>query len=134
MGAKIYVVKLRQILKAVLALALAAAVIITAAIIISRSSRPTYAPGVYCAGIMLRGSPVNVEVEVSAHRIESVRLTGLSETQQVFYPLFSTSAEEVADKIVAEQSCDIDIDSDHSVTGSLICDAARQALEGAIKN
>ena len=133
MGAKIYVVKLKQIIRIVLSLIVVFAVIAIAAALIKNAARPTYAPGVYTGSIILHNSPVNVEVEVSKHSIESVRLTDLSETQQVFYPLFADTAQEVADRIVAEQSCDIVLDSDYAVTGGIICDAVRQALEDAEK-
>ena len=133
MGAKIYVVKLKQIIYVLVSVLAAAAVVIAAVSLINRGSRPTYSPGVYTSSIILHNSPVNVEVEVSAHRIESVRLLDLSETQQVFYPLFASSAEEIAEKIVAEQSCDIAVDSDYTVTGGIICDAVRQALDRAEK-
>ena len=131
MGAKIYVIKLKQILRVLLVSAIAAAVIIAAVMLIKRSGRPTYAPGVYTVSIILHNAPVSVEVEVSKHRIESVRLTDLSESQQVFYPLFASSADEVAQRIVDEQSCDIETDSDYAVTGGIICDAVRQALKAA---
>ena len=134
MGAKIYVVKLTQIIRAAVSLIIVIGVILGIAGIIKRSSRPTYNPGVYTSRIILHNSPVNVEVEVSAHTIESVRILELSETQQVFYPLFASSADEIAQKIVAEQSCDIALDSDYEVTGGIILDAVRQALDQAKKD
>ena len=131
MGAKIYVVKLSQVIRAVVSLIIVIGVILGIAGIIKRSSRPTYAPGVYTSRIILHNSPVNVEVEVSAHAIESVRVLDLSETQQVFYPLFKTAADDIAERVVAEQSCDITLDSESAVTGGIILDAVRQALDSA---
>ena len=134
MGAKIYVVKLKQIIRAIAAVVIIAAVISGIISAIKNAAKPTYVPGVYTSSIILHNSPVNVEVEVSAHSIESVRVLELSETQQVFYPLFASSADEIAQKIVAEQSCDIALDSDYEVTGGIILDAVRQALDQAKKD
>ncbi len=131
MGAKIYVIKLKQIIRVAVLLILAAAVIFGVISVIKHSSRPTYNPGVYTSRIILHNSPVNIEVEVSAHAIESVRVLELSETQQVFYPLFASTADDIAERVVAEQSCDITLDSESAVTGGIILDAVRQALDSA---
>ena len=134
MGAKIYVVKMKQIIRWAVALILAVLIVIGIVSAIGHAgSRPTYNPGVYTSSIILHNSPVNVEVEVSAHSIESVRVLELSETQQVFYPLFASSAEDIAERVVAEQSCDITLDSEYSVTGGIILDAVSQALDKAKK-
>lgn len=133
MGAKIYVIKLKQIIHIGVSLIIAAAAVFGIIGAIRHAARPTYAPGVYTSSIILHNSPVNVEVEVSAHAIESVRVLELSETQQVFYPLFASSAEEIAQRIVAEQSCDIPLDKEYAVTGGIILDAVRQALDRAQK-
>lgn len=131
MGAKIYVIKLKQIIKVLVSLTVAALILLFAAALIKNGSKPTYKPGIYTSSIILHNAPVSVEVEVSRHSIESVNITDLSETQAVFYPLFSTSAKEIADRIVAEQTCDIPIDSSYSVTGGIITDAVKQALSQA---
>lgn len=133
MGAKIYVIKLKQIICVLVSLAVIAAVAAGGIFALRRGSRPTYSPGVYTACIVLHNSPVNVEVEVSKHSIESVRVLELSETQQVFYPLFTTTASDIAERVVAEQSCDITLDSESAVTGGIILDAVGQALEKAKK-
>ncbi|MBR1736699.1 MAG: hypothetical protein IJ736_06740 [Firmicutes bacterium] len=131
MGAKIYVIKMKQIIRVLISIAV---ICIIAAVIIGlikNASKPTFKPGVYTSQIILHNSPVNVEVEVSRDAIESVRVLDLSETQQVFYPLFASSADEICSKIVSEQSCDITLSEDNAVTGGIIVDAVRQALEKA---
>ena len=131
MGAKIYVIKLKQILRVLFSLAFVAAVIIAVSCLVKKADKPTFSPGVYTSSIILHNSPVNVEVEVSKHAIENIRILDLSETQAVFYPLFSTAADDVIHKILDEQSCDITIDSDFAVTGGIITDAVRNALSQA---
>ncbi|MBQ9604133.1 MAG: hypothetical protein IJR45_01845 [Firmicutes bacterium] len=131
MGAKIYVIKLKQILRAVLSLVVLAVIIIAVSCLVKKEDKPTFSPGVYTSSIILHNSPVNVEVEVSKHAIENIRILDLSETQEVFYPLFSTAADDVIHKILDEQSCDISVDSDFSVTSGIITDAVRNALSQA---
>ena len=131
MGAKIYVIKLKQIIRALVSVAVVCLVIAGIVHLAAKKAQPTFNAGVYTGRIILHNSPVNVEVEVSRDEILSVRLLDLSETQQVFYPVFASSAEEVCSKIVAEQSCDITLDKEYAVTGGIILDAVRQALEQA---
>ena len=131
MGAKIYVIKLKQILRVLILIIAVAAIIAVVSCLVKKADKPTFSPGVYTSSIILHNSPVNVEVEVSKHAIENIRILDLSETQAVFYPLFSTAADDVIQKILDEQSCDITVDGDFAVTGGIIADAVENALEQA---
>ncbi|MBO5560982.1 MAG: hypothetical protein J6A07_04975 [Firmicutes bacterium] len=131
MGAKIYVIKLKQILRVLISIIAVAAIIAVVSCLVKKADKPTFSPGVYTSSIILHNSPVNVEVEVSKHAIENIRILDLSETQAVFYPLFSTAADDVIQKILDEQSCDITVDGDFAVTGGIIADAVENALEQA---
>ncbi len=131
MGAKIYVIKLKQILRVLISIIAVAAIIAAVSCLVKKADKPTFSPGVYTSSIILHNSPVNVEVEVSKHAIENIRILDLSETQAVFYPLFSTAADDVIQKILDEQSCDITVDGDFAVTGGIIADAVENALEQA---
>ena len=131
MGAKIYVIKLKQILRVLISIIAVAAMIAVVSCLVKKADKPTFSPGVYTSSIILHNSPVNVEVEVSKHAIENIRILDLSETQAVFYPLFSTAADDVIQKILDEQSCDITVDGDFAGTGGIIADAVENALEQA---
>lgn len=131
MGAKVYVIKLKQIVRVLVSAAVICLMIAGIIHLVHKNAKPTFNPGVYTGQIILHNAPVNVEVAVSKDSIESVRVLDLSETQQVFYPVFASSAEEICEKIVAEQSCDITLSDEYSVTGGIIVDAVRQALEKA---
>ena len=131
MGTRIYVIKLRQIIRVFISLIVICLMIAGIVHLVNKASKPTFRPGVYTGRIILHNAPVNVEVEVSRDTIESVRVLDLNDTQQVFYPLFASSADEICERIVAEQSCDINIDEEYSVTGGIIVDAVRQALAKA---
>lgn len=127
----IYVIKMKQIIKAAITLVFVIGIIMGVVFMLEKGTQPTYSPGTYSAQIVLHNSPVSVEVTVSKHSIEKVELVNMEESQEVFYPLFNTSAQELAKEIVAKQSVDIAPDSNYTVTGGIILDAVRLALEKA---
>lgn len=131
MKTRIYVVRLKEIIKICVAFILLVLIGGGLVKVLTAGSRPTYSPGTYSAQIVLHNSPVSVDVTVSRHSIEQVELNNMSQTQEVFYPLFGSSIQEIAEQVVAQQSTDIELTENNMVTGGIILDAVRMALEQA---
>ena len=96
MASKIYVLKLKDVIKTAVFAILG--IIIIAAIIafFSGSSKSAYNEGTYNSEIILYGNPVELSVTVSKDEIESISLEQLNETQEVFYPTFSNCIDEIS--------------------------------------
>lgn len=133
MASKIFVLKLRDIIKTAVFAILG--IIIIAAIIgfFSGSFKSAYKEGTYNSEIILYGKPVTLSVTVNKNEIESVALNPLNETQEVFYPTFNSCIDEISEQVVAIQSTDIELNKDYEVTGGIILDAIDNALEQAKK-
>lgn len=97
----------------------------------SISSR--YIPGVYTSPVPLGDSSLNVEVTLDADRIRSIRLTNLSETTAVAFPLVSSSFEHISDQIIAKQSLsDITAPSENRYTSQLLLNVISELLSRAM--
>lgn len=131
MSSKIFVVKLRDIIKTAV-LALVGIIIIVGVIaFFSGDGKGKYKEGTYYSQIVLQGKPVELSVSVNKNEILSISLDTLSETQEVFYPTFSECIEDIASQVVAMQSTDIELEKNYEVTGSILLDAVDTALEQA---
>lgn len=133
MASKIFVVKLKDVIKTAVFAILG--IIIIAAIIafFSGSSKSAYNEGTYNSEIILYGNPVELSVTVSKNEIESISLEQLNETQEVFYPTFSNCIDEISQQIIALQSTNIELNKDYEVTGTILLNAIDNALEQAKK-
>ncbi|MFQ7311647.1 FMN-binding protein [Sellimonas sp.] len=97
-----------------------------------KSSSKEYMPGIYTSSITLNNTPLQVEVSVDKHHINSVRFSNLDETVTTMYPLIQPAMEDVADQVVKNQSTDnITSSSEDSYTSKLITDAINDALKKA---
>ncbi len=135
MGTRIFVVRLRTIIKYALILLAAAGVIAFAVCMFGAGKdTPTYSPGTYSAEIVLHQNPVSIQVTVDRHSIESVEMLNMGETEAVFYPVFEQSFDDIAQQIVSLQSTeDVQLNEDNAVTGGIIIDAVNTALAEAEK-
>lgn len=135
MGTRIFVVRLRTIIKYALILLAAVGVIAFAVCMFGTGKdTPTYSPGTYSAEIVLHQNPVSVQVTVDRHSIESVEMLNMGETEAVFYPVFEQSFDDIAQQIVSLQSTeDVQLNEDNAITGGIIIDAVNTALAEAEK-
>ena len=135
-GSKFMVIKLRELMKtavfAVLGVAIIVALIYFA---VGRlgDSQAVYNPGVYSSQIELQNGNVLVEVKVGKTKIQKVSVSSDSETVPVFYPLFNTVAEDIGKQVVKQQTTELEIEGDGSVTTALILDAVEESLAQARK-
>jgi len=91
-----------------------------------------YNPGTYTAQIVLHNKPVLVEVTVTADEITAVGLTDLEESQEVFYPLFRPTMDELSKEVVLYQTANIPVGDEAPVTGKILLEAINNALLQAV--
>ena len=127
------VVSLGKIIKVLIGVIVGAGIIFAVINLFGGESKATYAPGTYTAEIILQGNPINVEVTVSKNQIENVALSNLNQSQEVFYPSFSSCIAEVSKEVVANQSTDIPRSSAYPVSEDIILQAVDKALAQAKK-
>ena len=140
-GTRIFVLQLKDVIKTALFAVLGLVLILLLVYLFvprdkdmettSISNSALYIPGTYSSQIMLRSSPVDVDVTVSTDEIISVRMTELEETQELFYPLMKTAMDRLAREIIAYQTVELTPSADFPVTGRLILDAVESALNQA---
>lgn len=134
MSTKIVVVKLKDVIKKIL-LALIGVAILGMIIyfFIPKNSKSVYNPGTYSSEIILHSKPVSVEVTVSKDEILDISLVNLQETQEVFYPLFERSINDISNKILQTQDENILNTVTSSPTNDIISKAIYQAISKAKK-
>lgn len=134
MSTKIVVVKLRDIIKKVI-LAVIGIVILSLIVyfFIPKGDKVAYNPGTYSSDIILHSNPVSVEVTVSKDEILDISLVNMNETQEVFYPLFGRSIDDVSAQIIENQDTNVVSSVSNSMTNDIIVKAVEQALDKAKK-
>ena len=91
-----------------------------------------YAAGVYTSSILFQDSTLEVQVIVDENRIQSVSLVNLSETVETMYPLVKPALEEMAERIIKNQSVErISYNPDNQYTSIMLLNAVEKALEKA---
>ena len=133
MQPKFMVVSLGKIIEVLIGVIVGAGIIFAVINLFGWESKATYAPGTYTAEIILQGNPINVEVTVSKNQIENVALSNLNQSQEVFYPSFSSCIAEVSKEVVANQSTDFPRSSAYPVSEDIILQAVDKALAQAKK-
>lgn len=136
MSTKIVVVKLREVIKtavfAILGL-LILGIIVYLFIPKGDNNNAKYIPGTYSSEIILHSNPVLVEVTVSKDEILGINLLNMRETQEVFYPLFERSINDIASQIIENQNTNIKSSINTSMTDNILVKAIDKALEEARK-
>lgn len=126
---QIVVLRMKDIVKKGVFLILGIAIIIFLISMFMKGEETAYNAGTYHSNIVLNGSPVILNVELSSDEIKSITLDDLSETQSVFYPTFNSCFEDISASVIEAQSTNIDIPEDYSVTGQILLSAIDSALE-----
>ena len=133
-GSKFMVIKLKELMKTAVFAVLGVAIIVALiyfAVGKLGDRQAVYKPGVYSSQIELQNGNVVVEVKVGKNKIKKVSISSDSETVPVFYPLFDTVAEDIGKQVVKQQTTQLEIEGDGSVTTALILDAVEDSLEQA---
>ena len=132
-GTKFIVIKFRELVKTAVFAILGVIIIIGLIYFFLPKGEQTalYNPGTYYAQFVLNGEMAEVEIVVDKNSIKSVSLTEMPETISVFYPLVETTAAEIGDEIVRQQSTAIDVSSQNTYTAELILNAVEKGLAQA---
>ena len=129
-SSRFIVLKLKDIIKA-FAFILAAVILIVILVCFLNkavSKESLYSPGTYTSIITFGEEDITVSVSVNKYKISSINISEPSDTVAVFYPLFDKAAADVSQKVLDNQSLDIDLSEDNPVTESLILDAIDQCI------
>lgn len=98
----------------------------------SGAENARYTPGIYTSAITLNNNTFDVEVTVSADRIQSVNLVNLSESTAAMFPLVEPALESIASQIYVSQSLEhIEYASDKKYTSIMLLNSIEDALEKA---
>ena len=136
-SARIYVVRLREILKTLLFALVGLAIILLLVYFFAPKDKPTeiselYVPGTYSAAIMVKEGPITVDVVVTGNEIISVTLRNLTEAHEAFYPLLKPAMAQISEDIIKTQGTNVAIPDQFSVTGATLLTAVKQALTQAV--
>ena len=130
MQSKIFVVKLKDLIRTAIFAIVGIAIILAIISFISGGlNKGAYNEGTYTSTIVLHGTPVEVHVTLSKSNIESIKLGDMIETQEVFYPTFSSSFDAIATEVVENQSTSIEINKDYEVASNILLNAIDKAIE-----
>lgn len=133
---KFMVIKFRELLKTVIFAVLGVIIIIGLIHFVSGklgNVTAMYNPGEYSSEIPLENGSIAVKVTVDRKKIVAIDIVDQSEVVPVFYPLFATVGEQIAQQVVEEQTADIEFASGSDVTANLILGAITDSLEQAKK-
>lgn len=128
------VIKLRELIKTIVFAVLGVIIIVGLIYFVAGKFTNTtalYNPGVYTSEIQLENGKVAVQVEVNKRKIMAVNIVDQNESLPVFYPLFETVGEQLAEQIVDEQTVEIETSGENGMTASLILDAVEDSLAQA---
>lgn len=136
-GTKFVVIKFKELVKTVV-FAILGVIIIVGLIYFflpkdSKEDASVYRPGTYSAQFTLNGETAELEIVVDEKNIKSVSLLETPESIAVFYPLVETTAKEIGEEIVKQQSTAIDVSSQNTYTAQIILNAVEKGLEQAAK-
>jgi len=135
-GAKIFVLQVKDIIRTGIFVLIGLLLIILLVMALlpkkEASAQAVYAPGTYTAQIILHNKPVNIEVTVSEHDIMGIALTGMEESQELFYPLFKPTMSHLSKEVVKQQTTNIPTTADSAVTSNILLRAIRAALAQAM--
>jgi len=139
-GTKIFVLKLKDLIRIGVFVLLGLALIILLLVLLvprGRSAGPDedtprnserFVPGTYASTIVLNDEPVEVRVTVSESDILMVYLEGMDDVLRTFFPLVEPRMRDLADEVLRYQSVYIEPSTDYPVTTGILHDAVIAAV------
>ncbi|MDR1663838.1 MAG: hypothetical protein LBR83_02820 [Clostridiales bacterium] len=134
-GTKIFVLQMKDLIRTAVFAVLGLILIVLLVVLFipksdgAQAESSLYIPGVYTSSIILNGEPVEVRVTVSDTEITAVEMANLGEVQEVFYPLFTPTMNDLASEVLQYQSADIVPVTDYPVTADILRQAVSSALQ-----
>ncbi|MCL2592481.1 MAG: hypothetical protein FWD82_03855 [Defluviitaleaceae bacterium] len=148
-GSKIMVLKMSEIIKALIFAGIGIIIIILLVVLFSSRSgsdeheheqeleqtQSHFTPGTYYSVIPLRDvGDISVSIIVSEDEILDIILNDFSETHQAFYPLITEAMEVLRDGILENQSTDnIEISEEKVFTKQVLLNAVNDAIASAVR-
>ncbi len=135
MSNKFMVIKLKELIRTIVFAVLGVIIIVCLVYFAAgkfSNATALYNPGVYTSEIKIENGKADVQVRVDKRKIVAVNIIDKSQSLPVFYPLFETVGEEIAQNIIDEQTSNIEI-TDSSVTANVILSAVEESLAQARK-
>ena len=142
-GTKIFVLQMKDLIRIGIFAALGLALVIMLLVLLVPRGRGAesedeaalhgqrFVPGTYVSTIYLNNEPVEVRVTVSENSILMLYLSGMDDTQRVFYPLFEPRMLDLAEEVLRHQSAYIVPQTDYPVTTGILHEAVMAALQMA---
>ena len=132
-GTRFVVIQFKELVKTVIFAILGVIIIVGLIYFFLPKTEKTalYVPGTYTSQFALNGEIAEVEIVVDANKIKSVSLTETPEAMTVFYPLVETTAQEIGEEIVKNQSTAIALSEQNTYTAQLILEAVNKGLAEA---
>ncbi|MGN0317472.1 MAG: hypothetical protein ACI4E1_05980 [Lachnospira sp.] len=94
------------------------------------SNMVTYSPGVYSASFTLNGTPVDIQVTVDEHNINSIEMLNLSDSITTMYPMLDESFTAVKNAVIENNSTsNVLYESDNKYTSTIFLEAIQAALD-----
>ena len=141
---KIFVLHIRQIVKASIFAIIGFLVLLAIVYFFSPNDSPraevTYTqetgfiPGTYRSKVYLSYQPAFVEVTVNESEIISVSLYPLTQNQKLFYPLLTPTMESLASEILYNQTLDFASTYENRATSVMLLSAVYDAINQARAN
>ena len=138
-GTRIMVFQMKQLIKVGIIILIGLALIIALVFyLLPKNTEATqsrgYVPGTYTAQIVLQNQPVDVAVTVDAHEITDVQLLNVNATQELFYPLFQPTMDELTKQIIRYQTTSLATSPENAYTSRILLNAVDAALLQAKTN
>lgn len=96
------------------------------------ASATRYIPGIYSSEIRLGSTNAELQITVDAQHINSITLANLDESISTLYPLMQPTLDEIASKIIENQSLEgISCKGENRYTSMLLLQAIRSTLDKA---
>ena len=92
-----------------------------------------YRDGTYYGEMNLGGEATEVAVKIKNGEIKEVSVEEPTESVSVFYPLLETTAEEIGNAVVENQSLSVEVSAENAHSAQRVLDAIAECLEQAEK-
>ncbi|MDF2820672.1 MAG: hypothetical protein K0R15_1113 [Clostridiales bacterium] len=138
MGTKIVIVRFKELIYGTIFVVLAILLIVLLVVMLTSNKKKNehpepvmnYETGVYNSTLLINDQALNLEVVVDDNTISDVRLTNISESIEILYPLLSTTL----DNINTQLSSDVPLNNltysaEQRYTSALLIDAIETALD-----
>ncbi len=137
-GTKIIVLQMKELIKTVIFAVIGLILIIALVYFFlpkgdKAEENAIYTPGTYSSQIILQNdTPIDIVVTVSESEILKLDMAELNEEQISLYPLLQPTFNDLSAEVVKNQTVDINLKNDDSVTKQVLLEAIKLAVNKAV--